>query len=219
MFHNYKNYITMKKQNPHFSISLIDGLSRFFFWFLASVSAIFFIFVVINILGLTPDSVNVGIDLPTNFRVAETGTFTLGDHVSNVTIKEATGTIMFENAPRNFSIILSIGVLPVLGSLLYMLWLFKGFTSSVKLGNAFNPINIKRFKLIAYIIAGAWVYIQMAVTIYNHYVIPKLIFAGLDFTYTHGSFGGLLVFSLFIWVLSHILEKGAQIEEENQLTV
>jgi hypothetical protein len=209
----------MKKQNSHFSIRLIDGLSRFFFWFLASVSAIFFIFVVINILGLTPDSVDVGIDLPTNFQVAEEGTFTLGDHTSTVRIKEATGTIMFENAPRVFSIILSLGVLPLLGAFLYMLWLFKGFTKNVKLGNAFDPINIKHFKLIAYIIAGTWVYMQMAVSIYNHYVIPKLAFDGLDFTYTHGSFGGLLIFSLFIWVLSHILEKGAQIEEENQLTV
>lgn len=209
----------MKKQNSHFSIRLIDGLSRFFFWFLASVSAIFLIFVVINILGLTPDSVNVGIDLPTNFQVAETGTFTLGNHTSTVTIKEATGTIMFKNAPRVLSVILSLGVLPVLGALLYMLWLFKGFTRNVKLGNAFDPVNIKHFKRIAYVIAGTWLYMQIAVTIYNLYAIPRLAFEGLEFSYSHGSFGGLLIFSLFIWVLSHIIEKGAQIEEENQLTV
>ncbi len=209
----------MKKQSSHFSLRLIDGLSRFFFWFLASVSAIFFIFVVINILGLTPDSVDVGLDLPTKFRVAEEGSFTFGDHTSTVTIKEATGTIMFGNAPRVFSIIMSLGVLPLLGALLYMLWLFKGFTKNVKLGNAFDPINIKHFKQIAYIIAGTWLYMQMAITIYNYYAIPKLAFEGLEFSYSHGSFGGLLFFSLFVWVLSHILEKGAEIEEENRFTV
>lgn len=209
----------MKKLNSQFSIRLIDGLSRFFFWFLASVSAIFFTFAVINILGLTPDSVNVELDLPTKFRVAEEGSFTFGNHTSVLTIKEATGTIIFENAPRVFSIILSLGVLPLLGALLYILWLFKGFTRNVKLGNAFNPINIKYFKRIAYIIAGIWVYMQSMVFIYNLYAVPKFSFVGLEFSYAHGSFGGILLFSLFIWVLSHILEKGAQIEEENRLTV
>jgi hypothetical protein len=29
----------------------------------------------------------------------------------------------------------------------------------------------------------------------------------------------MLLFALFIWVLSHIFEKGAEIEEENRLTV
>jgi hypothetical protein len=183
------------------------------------VSAIFFTFAVINILGLTPDSVNVELDLPTKFRVAEEGSFTFGNHTSVLTIKEATGTIIFENAPRVFSIILSLGVLPLLGALLYILWLFKGFTRNVKLGNAFNPINIKYFKRIAYIIAGIWVYMQSMVFIYNLYAVPKFSFVGLEFSYAHGSFGGILLFSLFIWVLSHILEKGAQIEEENRLTV
>lgn len=209
----------MKKLNSQFSIRLIDGLSRFFFWFLASVSALFFILAVINILGLTPDSVNVELDLPTKFRVAEEGSFTFGNHTSAVTIKEATGTILFLNAPRVFSIILSLGVLPLLGALLYMLWLFKGFTKNVKLGNTFDPINIKHFKQIAYIIAGTWVYMQMAITLYNHYVIPNIAFEGLEFSYAHGTLGGLLLFSLFIWVLSHILEKGARIEEENNLTI
>jgi hypothetical protein len=211
--------MNMKKQSSHFSLKLIDGLARFFFWFLASVSAIFFIFVVINILGLTPDSVNVGLDLPAKFRVAEEGSFTFGNHTSVVTVKEATGTIMFEDSPRVFSIILSLSILPVLGALLYMLWLFKGFTKNVKLGNAFDPINIKHFKQIAYIIAGTWVYLQMAITIYNYYVIPNIAFEGLEFSYTHGSNGGLLLFSLFVWVLSHILEKGAEIEEDNRFTV
>jgi hypothetical protein len=183
------------------------------------VSAIFFIIAVINILGLTPDSVNVGIDLPTKFRVTEEGSFTFGNHTSVLTIKEASGTIMFENVPRVFSIILSLGVLPLLGALLYILWLFKGFTKNVKLGNAFNPINIKYFKRIAYIIAGIWVYMQSMVFVYNLYAVPKFSFVGLEFSYAHGSFGGILLFSLFIWVLSHILEKGAQIEEENRLTV
>jgi hypothetical protein len=209
----------MTKQKSHFSIRLIDGLSRFFFWFLASVSALFFIFVVINILGLIPDSVTVGLDLPTKFKVLEEGTFAFDNSVSAITIKEATGTIMIENAPRPLTIMLSLCILPVLGALLYMLWLFKGFTKNVRLGNAFDPINIKHFKRIAYVIAGVWVYMQSMVFIYNLYAVPKFSFVGLEFSYAHGSFGGLLLFSLFIWVLSHILEKGAEIEEENRLTV
>ncbi len=209
----------MKTQNSPFSLRLIDGLSRFFFWFLASVCALFLIFAIINALGLTPDSPNVGIDLPVKFNVMEEGSFAFSNTVSSISIKEASGTILFQNAPRPFSIVLSLCILPVLGALLYILWLFKGFTKKVKLGNAFDPVNIKHFKRIAYVIAGIWVYMQAMVSTFNIYTLPKLSFDGLEFSYTHGSYGSLLLFSLFIWVLSHILEKGAEIEEENKLTV
>lgn len=209
----------MKKHEKHFSIWLIDGLARFVFWFIASVSAIFVVFLVVLLLGLTPDELNLSVELPTNFKVLEVGTFTYGDEVSSITISDATGKITFDQAPRFIMVMLALYVLPLLVALLYMLFLFKGFTKNVKLGNVFEPDNIKRLKRLAYIIVGVWLYQMITVTIYNLFIVQKFVFSGVKFYYKTGSVGGLLIIALFVWVLAHIFQKGVEIEEENRLTV
>lgn len=209
----------MKTQKSNFSIKLIDGLSHLFFWFFAVVASLLVIIIVINSLGLASTNVNIGIDLPTSFKVLEKGSFNNGDTPLAITITEASGTIMFENAPRQFTTILLLLIVPVLAAFLYMLWLFKGFTKNVKLGNTFKAENIRHLKRIAYVIAGTWLYLQTVNAVYNFYIVPKFSFNNLQFEYSHGSLGGMLLFALFMWVLSHIFEKGAEIEEENRLTV
>jgi hypothetical protein len=207
----------MKKQ--HFSIWLIDGLARIIFWFFAGVSAIYSVFLVIHLLGFTPDELNLSVELPTSFRVLEEGTFRDGDSISPITITEANGKVTFENAPKLISVVLPLCALPLVASLLYTLWLFKGFTKNVKLGRVFDPKNINHLKRIAYVITATWLYLQIGVVIYNLFIVSRFSFENLQFSYSHGSFGGLLIFALFIWVLSHIFQKGAEIEEENLLTV
>jgi hypothetical protein len=209
----------MKTKKPSFSIRLIDSLSHFIFWFFAVVSAIFVLFTLVNIMGLVPSSVDVGVELPTNFTVYEQGTFTYSNTQTAVEIKEASGVITFKSMPRFLSVGISVGVLPLMLALLYILWLFKGFTRSVKLGEIFDISNIKRFKLIAYSVTAVWVYLQLVSTIYNLVVVPKFNFDGVEFGYSNGSFGEMLLFALFLWVLSHIFEKGAEIETDNQLTI
>ena len=209
----------MKKQRTYFSINLIDGIARFIFWFFAVVSAVFLLFVLVNLLGFTPQGLDVGVELPTNFRVNEVGTFTFSDTQTAIEIKEASGVIIFKSMPRFLSVAISIGVLPLLFALLFILWLFKGFTRNVKLGNVFDLSNIKHFKRIAYIITATWVYLQVVSTVYNQVLVPNFTFSNVQFSYAHGSNGGMLLFALFVWVLSHIFETGAQINSENELTI
>jgi hypothetical protein len=209
----------MKTQKSNFSIKLIDGLSRLFFWFFAAGASLFVIVIVFNSLGLASTNVNVGIDIPTSFKVLERGSFNNGDTPIAITITEASGRIMFENAPRQFTAILLLFVVPVIAAFLYMLWLFKGFIKNVKLGNTFKAENIRHLKCIAYVIAGMWLYMQTVYAVYNFYIVPRFSFNTLQFEYSHKLFGGTLFFALFMWVLSHIFEKGAEIEEENRLTV
>jgi len=211
--------IAMEKQKTHTSIWLIDNLSRFVFWFFAAVSAIFLVFLIIHLLGFGPKELDLSVEFPTNFKVYEKGTFTLGENVSAITISEASGTINFENAPRLVSVVIPLFVVPLLAALLYILWLFKGFTKNVRLGNAFDPVNIKHLKRMAYIIAGVWLYLQLTVTFYNLFIVQRFDFEGLQFTFKNGSFGSLLFIALFVWVLTHIFQKGAEMEEENRLTV
>lgn len=209
----------MKTQKSNFSITLIDGLSRLFFWFFAVVVSLLVLTIIINSLGLASTDINIGIDLPTSFKVLEPGSFNNGDTPLAITITEASGTVMFANAPRQFATILLLIIVPVLAAFLYMLWLFKGFTKNVKLGNTFKAENIRHLKQIAYIVAAIWLYTQTVIAVYNLYIVPNFSFNNLQFEYSHGSYGGMLLFALFMWVLSHIFEKGAEIEEENSLTV
>lgn len=209
----------MKKHEKHFSIWLIDGLAQFFFWFFASVSTIFFVFLIVHLMGLTPDELDLSVELPTNFEVLEVGTFTYGDSVSNITISDATGKITFDNAPRFVMVVFPLYVLPLLAALLYILFLFKGFTKNVKLGKVFDPDNINRLKRLAYIIVGIWFYQALAVTIYNLFLVQQFVFTGVKFYYKNGSSVYFLLIALFIWVLAHIFQKGVEIDEENRLTV
>jgi hypothetical protein len=208
----------MKKQQ-HFSIRLIDGITKVFFWFFAVVSTIFLVFIVLHLMGLTPEKLKLSVELPTSFSVMEEGSFATGDHVSTISISEATGKITFNRAPRLVSVGFSFYVLPLLAALLYILWLFKGFTSNVRLGNVFDPTNIKHLKRLAYVIAGTWFYLQLTVVVYNIFIVQRFVFSGVQFSYGSGSYVGLLFVALFVWVLTHIFQKGAEMEEENRLTV
>lgn len=209
----------MKTNKTHFSIKLISGLSQVFFWFFAAVSSIFIVFILLNALSITPERVNIGFKFPTSFRVIEQGTLNSGETIYNVKVTKATGDIMILNAPRRYATTLSLTILPVLAAFLYMLWLFKCFTKNVRQGNTFKPVNIRHLKIIAYLIAGTWLYFQTIASIFSYFMVSNLSFNSLRFEPTYGFSGGMLLFALFIWVLSHIFQKGAEIEEENLLTV
>lgn len=209
----------MKNQQKHFSILLIDGLTKVFFWFFAGISAVFVLLLIFHLLGFSPDGVNLNVELPTSFKVLEEGTFKLGENVSSITITEASGKVNFDKAPRILSVSLALLVLPLIAALLYILWLFKDFTKNVKLGKVFDSVNISHLKRIAYIQVGSWFYLQVLVTVYNLFIVQRFEFNVVQFSYTNGKFSEILILALFIWVLSHIFEKGAEMEEENRLTV
>jgi len=209
----------MKTQKMSFSIRLIDGLTRFAFWFVGVITSLLVIFFIVNLLGITPSTLNVGFEVPTNFKVLEEGTYANNNTLLSIKITKASGSVIFEDAPRRFAIAVLLVVLPITLALMFMLWLFKGFTKNVRLGNTFEQANIRHLKTISYVIAGMWLYLQALIAVYNLYMVPKFSFSGVQFEYSHGSFGGMLLFALFVWVLSHIFEKGAEIEEEHRLTV
>lgn len=149
----------------------------------------------------------------------EKGVYNDDNIISDFSILKTSGVVEIENPPTVLRIFLPLITIPILGAVLYMLWLFKKFTSNVKLGNTFHKTNIRNLKHIAYLVVGYWVYEQVITILLNCFVVKNLSLNGI--TFENLPVGGLatLVFALIIWVLSHIFEKGAAIETDNQLTI
>jgi hypothetical protein len=209
----------MENKYKHFSIWLIFNLTQIAFWGLMVIVIIVVGISILQSLGLAFENLSLGIQLPNKFDVLEKGTLTLSSTTIDIRVTNASGNIQFENIPRAISIFLTLCITPILFGLLLSVWLFKSFLANVMEGQIFNPENIKTLKKVSYIILASWVYMKVVVMLFNIFITHQFIFKTLQFEYTSGSFGILLWLSLFIWVLSHIFEKGAEIDEENRLTI
>jgi len=210
----------MEKHKSQFSIWLIYNLSRVIFWTFAVLSLIVILTaLVLNLFVIPAEGYTLSVELPTNFEVQGKGLLNLSDATTAIKIYGASGTIAFENPPRIISIAFFLGLIPLILAIMYSVWTFKSFTFNVKMGKVFEIANIKYLKRIAYALFGIWVYLKMSIILFNSFVVPKIVFDGLEFSFTSGSLFKLLALSLFIWVLSHIFQKGVEIAEENKLTV
>lgn len=168
---------------------------------------------------MLPENVQIGIEYPNSFSVVEEGMYTYGSNSYSIRVTDASGVVKIDNPPPLIRIMLPLVILPLLSALLYMLWVFKSFTQNVKTGSVFHMINIRYLKRISYLLVGIWLYLQLLVTLYNTLIISKFNFESITFSHSYGGYGSILLFALFLWVLSHIFEKGAEIETDNQLTI
>jgi len=217
---NIKTFFIMEKQNSHFSIRLIYNLSRILFWVFAVLSSIIILFaLILNLFSYPTENYTVSVEIPTSFMVHGKGMLNVSETNTAITISEASGSIAFENPPRILSIVIFLALIPLVLLILYSLWIFKSFTYNVKIGEVFEISNIKHLKKIAYVLFGIWLYLKVAIILFNSFLVPKIDFDGLEFSFTSGSLFKLLALSLFVWVLSHIFQKGVEIAEENKLTV
>ncbi len=210
----------MKNRKAHFSIRLIYNLSRVLFWIFAVMSTIIVVTALILHLFVIPaEGYTLSAEIPTSFNVQGKGLLTFSDSSTDISIYRASGTIVFHNPPRSISLAIFLGLIPLILVIAYSLWILKTFTYNVKMGDVFEIANIRHLKRIAYILFGIWVYLKVVIVLFNSFVVPKIVFDGLEFVFTSGSMLKLLALSLFIWVLSHIFQKGVEIAEENKLTV
>lgn len=206
------------KKTP-LSILIIYWLTEIAF-VLVILSGVFVL--VFNILLLTPffgDDLQLHVQLPLKFNVLETGT--LSAHGSDVKVElvEASSKIHFVNTPMYVARIFGSAMLMAFLFIGYISFMFRRFIVNVKKNRVFEVSNIEYLRNISYGLFGLWLFTIVYSRIVHGYFFQGIEFEHVEVMKEYRNYVGILMLSLFIWVLSHVFLVGAKLKEDQDLTI
>lgn len=200
------------------SIKIIYWITQFLFW-LFSIAAIFsVVFSIALMIGLL-DKTQLHVGLPIEVNLVEKGLLNMNNTDIQVEFREMQGKIHFVDAPRFIGRTYSIFIILILSIVLYIFNTFRSFIKNVYNGQYYDRENIFLLKRISYGLLGAWVFAVFYAVFQYFYLVSHLTFQSVEFTYNFNTYPSILAVALLIWVLSHILLKGVELQEDNQLTI
>jgi len=214
-----QKFYTMEKTKTPVSIRIIYWLTEVSFW-LVILSAAFVL--AFNVLAFTPffgNDLQLHVAFPVKFNVLDKGVLELHGKDLQVELVEASSKIHFINTPMYIARIFGTAMLLAMGFLIYIAFLFRSFIVNVKKNRVFEPSNIAYLRNISYGLFGLWLFAVIYTRIFHRIVLHSISFEQVELLEDHRRFAGLLLLSLFIWVLSHVFLVGAKMKEEQDLTI
>lgn len=205
------------KKTPQ-SVKIIYWITQFLFW-LFSVSAIIAVFFGIALIFNLLDDVNLNIGLPVEAQVVESGLFQIGSESSSVQLKEMIGKLEFERVPSFLKRLYGLFMIIALCITFYLFLTFRKFIIHVYQGLYFDRKNIMLLKRIAYGLLGLWIFIVFYAYFQYFFLVKNLQFESVTFNGKVETYPAILICALIVWVLSHVFQKGVEIENENELTI
>lgn len=213
---NLKKQIIMN-QKPT-SVKVIYWMTNVLFWIFAIASMFGIIFSGALIIGLLNET-SLNVVMPVAMDVGEVGLLEYNGKSIGVEFVEMYGKIHFIDAPREVARIFGVFMLIVLGMALYIFMTFKEFITNVYHGAYFDRSNIMLLKRISYALIAVWIFSVFYAMFQKFYFIKHLTFETVNITNEYQTFNGVLITALLLWVLSHIFQKGVELERENELTI
>ncbi len=156
---------------------------------------------------------------PVKVNILETGNLYLNDMNIKVELVEGINQIHFFNTPLFLARWFGSALLIVAAVLMYILLSFRKFVMNVKKHVIFVQENILHLKNISYALLTLWVFTIIYVRIIYEVIGKNVEFEHVEILEDYPNFAGILMLSLFIWVLSHIFMTGVKLQEEQNLTV
>ena len=209
----------MKKKKSSLSIRIFYVSTHVIFWICTLVFVAVILFNIALQFGAFQENLQLHVQFPVAVDFLEKGSLNINDTNIDVEIVEASGKIHFFDTPPFLAKRFMGSAIPALILIFFILWMFKKFISDVKKEKIFDVNNISRLKKIAYGIFGLWIYTIVYMRIIYYYIAKEVNFEQIKISEDQGNFAGLLILSLFIWVLAHIFTVGLKIQEENKLTI
>jgi hypothetical protein len=206
----------MKKTS--FSIKIIYWITQITFWLFNAVGifAVGLAFALIfKMIG--PTQLNVGI--PVSVDILEKGSLALDGSIIQTQFVEMMGKIHFVDTPLFLGQVYGIFMLIMLGMFYFMFFTFRKFIINVYRGRFFDLGNTKLLKRIAYSFAIVWAFTAFYAYFQYFYIVKNLSYHSVEISANIETYPVVLLVGLFIWVLSHIFQKGVELQEENNLTV
>lgn len=200
------------------SIKVIYWMTNVLFWIysIASIFAIFFAAALI--LGLL-NKIGFDMGIPIAMDLKEIGQLNFNGQSVDVKFVEMYGRMHLIDAPREVTRIFGVFMLLALSMGLYIFMTFKKFITNVYHGEYFDRSNILLLKRISYALIGFWLFAVFYAMFQKFYFLKHLTFESIHFSGDYQTYNGVLVVALLLWVLSHIFQKGVELERENELTI
>jgi hypothetical protein len=206
------------KQHASTSIRIIYWFTEITFWIYAAISLFAVGMALMLMLGfLTETQLTVG--LPVSFDSKEVSEISINQEMVEVEMKKMVGRIHFIDTPVTIARIYGAWMLLICALFFYAFLTFRKFIRNVMEGQFFERSNIALLKRISYMLLVFWVLTVLYSTMQFFMVGTQLNFDTLQVGLNIQLFPTILLVALFIWVLSHIFMKGAELQEESNLTV
>ena len=208
----------MKTQQSILSIKIIYWITNFTFW-MYSVVAVIMLFVSVALFFGIFDDLQLHIGLPISVDLIEKGSLTVSSTVIGVELVEMYGKVHFIDTPIFIGKLYGGFLLAIVTLTFYIFFIFRKFVTNVYLGAYFKLSNIALLKKIAYALLVIWFFTISYAYFQYYYIAKNLEFESLIVVGDVKTSSEILLIALFIWVLSHIFQKGLELQEENDLTI
>ncbi len=201
------------------SISIIYWITNIILGLIALVGLAIIVFNVLLYTDFFGNDLQLHTRLPVKMNVLETGNLYLFNQNIKVELVDATSQIHFFNTPLFIARWFGTALLFVGAISIYLIFTFRKFISNVKAQRIFDVQNIQLLKNIAYALLVLWIFSIVYMRIMYSVIAKNLEFEQVEFIQEHPNMAGLLLLSLFIWVLSHVFMTGVRLSEEQDLTI
>lgn len=208
----------MTAHKTTFSIKLIYWITNIFFW-LFNITGLLALILVIGMAFNMFGNVQLHVGVPVAIDVLEQGTITVNKTIINADFSEMYGKVHFIDTPVFIGRLYSIFLLIILGLGLYISFTFKKFIKNIYLGIYFEVKNISLLKRISYAVIIGWVYSVSYSYFQYFYIMKNINFETIKINGEVKTYPMVLFAALFLWVLSHIFIKGAELQQDNKLTI
>lgn len=129
--------------------------------------------------------------------------------------------LVFNQLPIGSKLVVLIYLTAMLFMVVFSIWFFKKFMKSINDGDYFRKETIINLRRLSYLLLGVWsVNFIYEIIISSLWSVPEL--SGLldDWSVIVDVPSiSVLIFALVLWVVSHVFIYGAELKEENSLTI
>ncbi|MCD4697574.1 MAG: DUF2975 domain-containing protein [Bacteroidales bacterium] len=201
------------------SIKVIYWFTQIIFWLIVLVGLAILAFNILLYTDFFGNDLQLHVRLPVKMNVLEKGDLFLNGRHIKTELVDATSQIHFFNTPLFLARWFGTVMIVVSAIILYLVFIFRKFIRNVKKHKIFNIENIELLKNIAWALFALWVFAIVYMRIMYYVIARNLEFKQVEFVQEYPNFAGLLMLSLFIWVLSHVFIQGVKMKEEQDLTI
>lgn len=209
----------MKNHKIPFSIKLLYWLTNIVFVLMILVCALVLLMNVLLYTNVFGEDVQMHAQLPVNVDLLETGNLHLNRQNIQVKLVDASAQIHFVDTPEFISRRIGVIVLVVTILILAVVRTFQLFMKNVYKGEVFILRNILLIKNLAYGLFAIWLFTIIYMHLFYYIVAKNLNFENVKIQDDVQSYSGVLIVSLFVWILAHIFEVGLRLKEDKDLTI
>jgi hypothetical protein len=209
----------MENLKQPLSIKVIYWFTQIAFWFFVLVFFASIVFAILLQFEFMGHDLQIHTNLPAEVNYTEKGSMNLFGEFQELEFVEATGKIHFIKTNPKFAKWLGYFLVGVISLSLYIFLQFKRFIVNVYRGFIFERFNIRMLRNMSYGLVGFWVFMILYSRLFYYFIARKMEFEHIVISGDMNSYGFLLIFALFLWVLSHIFMLGVKLQKEQELTV